>query len=63
MNEPELLNTTVESLLLPTIPIPWWLPPLETPSETYLLEHNNYSEYYLCNITWWKVVNPTIYYQ
>ena len=41
---------------------PWWLPPLQTPSAEYLLEFNNYSEHYLCNVVWWKVVNPTTYY-
>ena len=31
---------------------PWWIPPLETPSPEHLLEFDNYSEYYLCNIVW-----------
>ncbi|CAG8768528.1 25646_t:CDS:2 [Gigaspora margarita] len=45
-NEPELLPTTVP-VPLSANPVPWWLLSLETPSETYMLEHSNYSEYYL----------------
>jgi hypothetical protein len=41
---------------------PWWFFPLETPSPEYYLEFNNYSEHYLCNVVWWRVVNPTYYY-
>jgi len=41
---------------------PWWLPPLETPTPLMYIESDNFSEYYLCNTVWWRVVNPTTYY-
>src|ERR1043165_245562 len=41
---------------------PWWMSPLETPSSEHLLEFNNYSEYYLCNVVWWRIIDTTYYY-
>ncbi|CAG8539325.1 15223_t:CDS:2, partial [Dentiscutata heterogama] len=71
-NDPSTINwesSTAEGSVIEEISLssylitqPWWLPPLETPTPLMYIENNNFSEYYLCNMVWWRVVNPTTYY-
>ncbi|CAG8772301.1 11110_t:CDS:1, partial [Gigaspora margarita] len=37
---------------------PWWLQSIETPTEAYYREFDNFKDTYLCNSVWWKVLNP-----
>src|SRR5439155_8517035 len=45
----------------PLTNIPWWLPPLETPSQHLLNEYNNLLPTHLCNYPWWTTPDITSY--